>query len=136
MKKLVRLTESDLHKIIKESVKRILREENHYYSDYTNLPLKDGGWDSHAYRYDDALENAESLEDWDERMRRRKSIDDTSANVSQTNHPQYNEEPFGGKSIGASIYVNPETHGLKKDEVDDYLTQRADRGRRNYGFPI
>ena len=133
MKKIVRLTESDLHNIIKESVKRILREEYHTYDDYV---MPNGGWDSHAYRYDDALDNAESLEDWDERMRRRKDIVDTSAGSSQTNHPQYNEKPFGGKSIGASIYVTPEVFGLKKDEVEDELTHRADVGKRNYGFPI
>jgi hypothetical protein len=43
MKKLIRLAESDLHRIIRESVKRILREENniHYFSDDPSLMDRD-----------------------------------------------------------------------------------------------
>ncbi len=38
MKKLIRLTESDLHRIVKESVKRVLREDTYSYNgdDYRN----------------------------------------------------------------------------------------------------
>ena len=36
MKRRIRLTESDLHRIIKESVKRILKESNGLFDVYTN----------------------------------------------------------------------------------------------------
>jgi hypothetical protein len=43
MKKVIRLTESDLHKLVKESVKRILNENSRYSGEYdrTGLPLDD-----------------------------------------------------------------------------------------------
>ena len=44
-KKLIRLTESDLHRIVKESVNRILKEndENYYYDDAIEaLQMSDG----------------------------------------------------------------------------------------------
>lgn len=56
MKKLVRLTEGDLHRIIENSVKRVLRESDydypHYYDMYKDEP----------YLFDDANQNV-----WDDR---------------------------------------------------------------------
>jgi len=56
MKKVIRLTESDLHRIVKNSVKRILKEENDFsdkeeydFYDFVNL-LDENGWGYHNYQ--------------------------------------------------------------------------------------
>jgi hypothetical protein len=40
MKKVIRLTEGDLHRIVKESVKRVLKEQELYYSTDPNIETK------------------------------------------------------------------------------------------------
>lgn len=132
-KTLIRLTESDLHKIIKESVKRILTERNiKNYEDYTNLPLKDGGWDSYAYNYDKALDDAESIEDWDERMREREANSKRTAYNASNRHPSSTK---WNSSIGASKYTHPETYAIKGDPEEE-LRNDVELGRATYGFPV
>jgi hypothetical protein len=81
MKRRIRLTESDLHRVIKESVKRILSEAGHlYYKDedgnvHTNSNVKwhdvegttfisHGEWSDPEVLYDDEELNYWSLEDY------------------------------------------------------------------------
>jgi hypothetical protein len=95
MKKIIRLTESDLHRIIKNSVKRILREGvgdnvdnydiNHIKHGYHRLP--DGGFDNTAYDYDEALD-ANTPEEFDRIMKDRQRHIDTAGHVGMFNHPQ------------------------------------------------
>ena len=126
MKKIVRLTESDLHRIVKESVRRILREDDY------RLPT--GGMDVLAYDYDQALENAESLEDWDRMMAGREKHSNNAANVALGYHPQYVNK-WGPGSVGASKYVNPRRFSLNNDKVLDDLEYNANSGIEQHGFP-
>lgn len=55
-KQLIRLTESDLHRIIKESVKRILKEEYHpFHEEYPRKHSEDSESDFDLNGYDDFL---------------------------------------------------------------------------------
>ena len=125
MKKLIRLTESDLHNIIKKSVNRILKEEEY------RIPT--GGMDVYAYDYDKALEKANSLEDWDSMMVNRKKRSDVSYNNGILNHPQRNQ-PYGG--LGASQYVNPELYCRNDDNILDSLESDAEYRKKQHGFPF
>ena len=99
MKKIVRLTESDLHRIVKESVNKILMEVENKYSHLRTGHYNDGGYfDNAAYKYDDALD-ADTLEDYDERMKKRQNYLDDASNNAEKFHPQ--TEPF--KKYGNSI---------------------------------
>ena len=99
MKKLIRLTESDLHNIIKESVRKILSE--------TKYKTPKGGFDVAAYLYDDALENSDSLEDYDNKMRDRQGYLDDSARNGLAYHPQSTSryDKLGG-SVPSFMYAN------------------------------
>ena len=123
MKKIVRLTEGDLHKIIKESVKRVLREEGYF--------TPSGGWDSYAYDYDNALEKAESLEDWDEKMRARMDSANKKANYAQKHHPE------GKSTLGVSDYIHPNWFGngdLDDEALLKHIDDEVNMSRRLYGF--
>ena len=126
MKKIVRLTESDLHKIIKESVKRILREGKY--------DTPNGGIDSYAFDYDDAIENAESLDDWDKRMALRSGYMDARGYAAQQHHPQRDNYTPG--STGAHMYANPSMYNINDDDVLNNLERTADFGRKESGFPF
>ena len=86
MRKLIRLTESDLHRIVKESVNRIIKEK--YELPDGNYKLPGGNFDSYAYNYDDAIKNADSVEDWDNRMKRRENMSKLSGSLASDFHPQ------------------------------------------------
>lgn len=123
MKKIVRLTESDLHRIVKESVKRILREEDKY-----DLPT--GGYDLHARLTDCAFDEPETLEDFDKKMKERDYYDGIGAETAFYNHPQ------SGHSLGARKYVHPEDfYKGKEDDVLNQLEIDANNSRRMNGFP-
>lgn len=126
-KQIIRLRESDLHRIIKESVKRLLKESNLYENDYT---LPNGGFDNYAYKYDSALRDAESIDDWDKKMKDREEYAKTACDNAQYRHPQRFDK-YG--SVGSSIYVNPKLYN-----VDDPLKKLADDaewGIKQKGFP-
>ena len=127
MKRKIRLTESELHRIIKESVKRIIKESEDYL-------LPNGNFDSYAYDYDKALETANSEEEWDEMMRKRKEYNDMIAHTSQDLHPQVKHRTYG--SLGSSQYVNPQKFGINPDNIDDELEKGVKRGKYIQGFPI
>ena len=127
MKRKIRLTESELHRIIKESVKRIIKENENYL-------FPNGSFDSFAYDYDKALETANSEEEWDEMMRRRKEYNDLIGRTSQDLHPQVKHRTYG--SLGSSQYVNPQKFGINPDDIDDELEKGVKRGKYIQGFPI
>lgn len=54
MKKLVRLTESDLHRIVKESVRRIINEENEEREHYIFFDPHQGDGDDECEEWDEA----------------------------------------------------------------------------------
>lgn len=122
-KQVIRLRESDLHRIIKESVKRLLKESN----DYT---LPNGGFDDYAYSYDSALRDAKSIDDWDERMKEREEIAKMGSNNAQNRHPQ---RSYRNGSVGANIYVNPKVYGV--DDPLKSLAHNAEFGMGRSGFP-
>ena len=125
MKKIIKLTESDLHRIVKEAVKRILKEEDY------RTPT--GGFDVYAYKYDKALKDANSLEDWDKMMADRKELSDITANNVLNYHPERSYK-YGG--LGASKYVNPELYVKNHDNILDSLEADAEYGKKQYGFPF
>ena len=58
-KKLIRLTESDLHKIVRESVERILKESflDHHDEDYEGIEGGYRGMDKNDYEFERALDS-------------------------------------------------------------------------------
>ena len=90
-KKLIRLTESDLHRIVKESVKRILREEDrddsiddwqNIYSSYYDSGLGNDEPDNMAKKFETDMAFAED----DYRRKKLRGI----GNRMQDEHPQVN----------------------------------------------
>lgn len=128
MKKIISLTEGDLHRIVKESVRRILREDKYYI-------MPNGGLDLRAFEYDQALKNAKSLEDWDKMMKQREKNSDWEADNGLNYHPQCISKWRPG-SIAASKYVNPEIYGSTKDDVLNDIERNVDYGISQYGFPM
>ena len=136
-KKLIRLTESDLHRIVKESVQKILKESGYSNTDGKSYIGPRGEFNSAAYSYDTALDDAESIEDWDRMMKDRKDEIDTAADNALDLHPGVEKRGYDGKprgGLGASKYVNPETY-MVDDPLKD-LEDSAEFGRRRYGFPV
>ena len=118
MKKIVRLTENDLHRIIRESVKRVLRE-----TDYNTLP--NGGFDSGAFNYDQALKDAQSEEEWDKMMRSRHNDLDVGADIGTKLHPQVDSR------TNAFTY----THGDDtEDKILDNFKKSVEYHKREDGF--
>jgi len=136
-KNIIRLTESDLHRIVKESVQKILKESGYSNTDGKSYIGPRGDFDSAAYAYDSALDDAESIEDWDRMMKNRKDKIDTAAGNALNLHPGVERKGYGGKprgSLGASKYVSPETF-MVDDPLKD-LEDSAEYGRKRYGFPV
>jgi hypothetical protein len=125
MKKVIRLTEGDLHRIIKESVKRVLREQ-----DYTTPA---GGFDSRAYEYDEALKNANSLEDWDRMMADRDKYVNMRRDSAVGCHPA--NKQYGNGSLGAYKYTHSSPE-KSDDEVLKDLENDANTERKLYGYPL
>ena len=104
-KKLIRLTESDLRRIVKESVNRILKEA---YSDIYGDGL---GINYSKSMYDNAYLLSNTPEEFNERMKERQKYLNSKNNLGLNNHPQ--ATPFRGldkndlsneKSMDASLY--------------------------------
>jgi hypothetical protein len=65
-KKLVRLTESDLHNIIKNSVNKVLREICEI-DDFSNHELMNSNWSENGNSiYDDNLKRKQMQKDWED----------------------------------------------------------------------
>ena len=60
MKKIIRLTESDLHRIVKESVNKILRESGHEW-------WREEDWNPNHPDYNDGTDESDEPYDFDER---------------------------------------------------------------------
>jgi hypothetical protein len=104
-KKLIRLTESDLHRIVKESVNRILKET---YSD-----IYGDGKNYSKTMYDNACYFSDTPEEFDEIMKDRQEYLNSRNRLALDNHPQatpfraYNKNKkdlSGGKSMDAALY--------------------------------
>ena len=126
MKRKIRLTEGELHRIIKESVKRILKEGEDYL-------FSNGNFDSYAYDYDKALKDANSVEEWDEMMRDRKKNADMRSYLAQRLHPQSNGR-VGDKSMGATHYVYPELFRENPDKIDAILKRDVENNQNSFGI--
>ena len=79
-KKLIRLTEGDVHNMIREAVHKILSEQDG--------SLYDDMFDKYAYDYDQALENSENIEDFDNAMKLRSDFMKMKGDAAQHYHPQ------------------------------------------------
>lgn len=103
-KKIVRLTESDIHRIVKESVNRILKEA---YSDIYGDGL---GINYSERMYDDAY-SSNTPEEFDKRMKKRQAYLNNKKDLALDNHPQATpfrgldkNELSSGKSMDATLY--------------------------------
>ena len=104
-KKLIRLTESDIHRIVKESVNRILKEA------YSDIYGDGTGIDYPKSMYDNAYLFSNTPEEFDERMKERQIYLNRKNHLALNNHPQ--ATPFrgldkndlsSGKSMDAALY--------------------------------
>ena len=103
-KALIRLTEEDLHRIVKESVNRILREE--YYrtrnlDDPSEYYDDEGNFRNTPYSYDAMFDNAKSLEDFDKLKAKRDKYLRSKAEHLHASHP--GTTPFAKRGNDASI---------------------------------
>ena len=105
-KKLIRLTESDIHRIVKESVNRILKEA------YSDIYGDGFGINYPKNMYDNAYFFSNTPEEFDERMKERQEYLNGKNRLALNNHPQ--ATPFRrlgkkndlsrGKSMDAALY--------------------------------
>ena len=130
--------ESRIRGIVRESVKRVLRESNVSSHEYNTLPLKDGGWDSYAFDYDSALDNAKSIEDWDDMMRHRDEISKISAENAQDFHPQATTLAKGWKKLDGGEVKPEHLKSMRSLNVkhmsDSRLELDSQWSKSNYGF--
>ena len=115
MKKIIRLTENDLHRIVKESVKRILREGKY--------DLPGGDFDSFQYATDMADAEAQTPEEYDEKLKSRDRYARMGGENYWSNHPA---NP--NNSTGRDMYVHPEAFGHTPESVLDRLEDRVEYG--------
>ena len=125
MKKLIRLTESDLRKIIKESVNRILKE-----GEYS---MPNSVFDKYAYDYDNALANANSLEDWDKMMADRENDSKLVGDLALNLHPARD------RGYRLNMYTPPEWYKPWYEKSDEETLADIEDGvkasKELYGFP-
>ena len=104
-KKLIRLTESDIHRIVKESVNRILKEA------YSDIYGDGFGINYPKNMYDNAYSFSDTPEEFDKRMKERQKYLNDKNHLALNNHPQ--ATPFrgldkndlsSGKSMDAALY--------------------------------
>ena len=120
-KKLIRLTESDLHRIVRNTVVGILREGKYD----TEL----GGFNTTAYMYDDAIENASDEDEFDKMMDRRKAYINAAAQNAVDYHPQNSE-----KSVGSTKYTHPGWYGFDGDDVLGDFERSVNHHKKQSGF--
>lgn len=103
-KKIVRLTESDIHRIVKESVNRILKEA------YSNIYGDGLGINYPKRMYDDAY-SSNTPEEFDDRMKKRQTYLDNKNDIALKCHPQAtpyrrlgNNDLSSERSMDASLY--------------------------------
>jgi len=138
MKQIIKITEEDLHKIVKESVKRIIEGVNTRSHEYDTFP--NGGWDSYAYEYDYALDNANSIDDWDKMMKKREEMSKLRGSNAQNYHPARVDSfieklagrPYGG--VGSRVYTHPKEYHVEEDPLER-LEKQTDHWIKNYGYP-
>ena len=125
MKKIIKLTESDLHRIVKEAVNRILKEEDY------RTPT--GGFDAYAYKYDKALKNANSLEDWDKMMADRENDSKLVGDLALKFHPARD------RGYRLNMYTPPEWHKPWYEKSDEEtladIEDSVKASKKLYGFP-
>lgn len=103
-KRIIRLTESDIHRIVKESVNRILNEENYF--------TPNGSFNSAAYMYDEMMRNAKTLEEYEQLKRERDEYLKTAFNNGIGYHPQTSR-----KTVASTKYAHPGYFGINSDDV-------------------
>ena len=128
-KKLIRLTESDLHRMVKEAVERILKEGE----DFPDYTLPNGGFDSTAYDYDQALEYAKTPEEFDMMMKKREERSKTGGHHAQHWHPQ--AEP-DAKLIGKNKPKQSMAswRSIHSPFTNDNVEKQRENDFRRYGF--
>lgn len=115
MKKIIRLTENDLHRIVKESVKRILREGKY--------DLPGGEFDSFQCATDMADDEAQTPEEYYEKLKTR----DKYARIGGENH--WSNDPANPNNhTGRNMYVHPEAFEHTPESVLGRLKDRVKYG--------
>ena len=127
MKRRIRLTESDLHRIIKESVKHIINEYDgyfHYQDEEPSLTDIDDGDVERYLELDDAMQGTKKEQedyDWGQFDRKRK-IETDLPQLAMHNHPHYKDitNPFySNNKHYANDYVKTGgSNAIRKDEYD------------------
>ena len=117
----VRISESDLRSIVRESIVRMLREGKYD----TEL----GGFNNTAWMYDDAIDSASDEDEFDKMMDRRKAYIDVAAKNAMDYHPQNSV-----KSVASAKYAHPEWYGMEDDEVLNDFENGVEYRKKQNGF--
>lgn len=127
MKRKIRLTEGDLHRIIKESVKHIINEYNeyfHYQDEEPSLTDIDDGDVERYLELDDAMNGTKKeQEDYDwEQFDRKRRIETDLPKLAMHNHPHYKDitNPFysNNKHYASDYAKTGGSNAIRKDEFD------------------
>lgn len=117
MKRKIRLTESYLHKIVKETVKRILKEDF---------------YDLHKDLMDNAFKNSKDVNDFNKNLESVKFYDKLRGKHALELHPQTTPKDINNDSY---IYLHPDLYGLDSDDlVDKKLSSSANYRRSLLGL--
>ena len=119
-KKIIRLTENDLHNIVKESVKKIIKEY------FFMTPGEDE--ESEAYLNNDVLADTNSDEEYYDELKWMKDNQRLKGEDAMDYHPQRNSSTIAGEDFASSYARDP---SLARKNAIDWETERA---RRAYGF--
>lgn len=119
-KKIIRLTESDLHNIVKESTRKILKEF------FFSTPSDDIESDDEIF--DDWLKNSNNEDEYYNDLEFIKDMKRTKGENAMDYHPQRNRSTLNGDDF-ASSYAKDPTLGRK-----DPIEYETDLARMNYGF--
>ena len=113
MKKIIRLTEGDLHRIVKESAKKIIREWSVPYG----AGISDEEW----------LNSAETEEEYNERLNDLRNKQKFNGEDAMNYHPQRNRSTMMGDDFASSYAHDPFLSGDNHRNADKVTRMHRDR---------
>jgi hypothetical protein len=145
-KKLIRLTESDLHKIVNESVKRVLKEGQEFPIDPSDLAreLFNNGVDFNLFVHrlektyemlqaDNQSQNSDPLMALVQTIKNSSDFDDDSGNFNEYRFVEGGDAAFNGIIDGIKLYRLG--YHLRKDGVPEFFGW-SDEDGEYYEFDI